>query len=195
MGPLQNPRHEQFARLVASGKSLSEAFVATGYSKANAASCALRLSKKPEVRTRIAELQQIVTQVTTTQAALDRSWILSELRKIAENGASESARVRALELCGKELGMFAAPRDLPWNGDLATLTELQLEQLELHLERIAYGDNRAALEADKRKALQKAGFQVIELDRVHAETPKESDEVSSPEATQTKGNEPDGHDD
>src|SRR4029077_2780785 len=107
MGPLKNPQHEHFARLVASGKSLSEAFVAAGYSKTNAASCALRLSKKPEVRSRIAELQQIVIQVTTTQVALDRSWVLSELRKIAENGASESARVRALELCGKELGMFA----------------------------------------------------------------------------------------
>jgi phage terminase small subunit len=81
MKPLQNLRHEQFALLVASGKSLREAFIAAGYSKANAASCALRLSKRPEVRSRIAELQQIVTQVTTTQAALDRSWILSELRQ------------------------------------------------------------------------------------------------------------------
>jgi hypothetical protein len=190
MEPLQNPRHEQFALLVASGKSLSEAFVAAGYSKANAASCALRLSKKPEVRSRIAELQQIVIQVTTTQAALDRSWVLSELRKIAENGASESARVRALELCGKELGMFAAPSDLPWDGDPATLTDPQLEKLELYLERIVYGDDRAALEAAKPKALQKAGLQVIDLDSIRAETRKESDEVSSPAATQTKGNKP-----
>jgi hypothetical protein len=70
--------------------------------------------------------------------------------------------VRALELCGKELGMFAAPSDLPWDGDLATLTEPQLEKLELYLERIVYGDDRARLEADKRRALLKAGL-IVEV--------------------------------
>ena len=137
MGPLQNPRHEQFARLVASGKSLPDSFISTGYSTANASSCALRLSKKPDVRARIVELQDIITQTATAQAGMGRGWVLAELRKIAENGDSENARVRALELCGKELGMFVGPAEVPWDGDLSTLTDEQLDKLAKYLEKIA----------------------------------------------------------
>ena len=133
MEPLQNPRHEQFARLVANGKSLTESFISVGYSKGNAASCALRLSKKQEVRARISELQEIVTQAATTQAAIDRGWVLSQLRTLAESAESESARVRALELCGKELGMFTGPAEVPWDGDLSSLSDEQLNNLLMSL--------------------------------------------------------------
>jgi phage terminase small subunit len=137
MEPLINPRHEQFAQRVASGKSLTESFITVGYSKGNAVSCALRLSKKPEVRARIVELQERVTQAATTQAAIGRAWVLSELRKIAEGGESESAKVRTLELCGKELGMFAGPAEVPWDGDLSSLSDQQLHNLAKSLEKIA----------------------------------------------------------
>jgi hypothetical protein len=56
-----------------------------------------------------------------------------------------------LELIGKELGMFDHP-DLPWDGDLATLSDRQLDQLIGHLERLTFGDDIAALKAAKRKA-------------------------------------------
>ena len=152
MTPLLNPRHEQFARLVASGKSLPESFIAAGYSQANAASCAMRLSKKPEVRARIVELQESVTQAATTQAAIGRAWVLSGLRKIAENGQSESARVRALELCGKELGMFAGPAEVPWDGDLSSLSDEQLHGLAKSLRKLA--DPEVVRRAERQLALE-----------------------------------------
>lgn len=151
---LLNPRHEQFARLLASGKSLTESFVSVGYSKGNAGSCALRLSKKPEVRARIMELQEIVTRTATAQAGMGRGWVLSELRKIAENGDSENARVRALELCGKELGMFVGPAEVPWDGDLSTLTDEQLDKLAKYLEKIA---DPAVVAKAKRRLMLESG--------------------------------------
>jgi hypothetical protein len=154
MTPLLNPRHEQFARLVASGKSLPESFIAAGYSQANAASCAMRLSKKPNVRARIVELQESVTEAATTQAAIGRAWVLSGLRKIAENGQSENAQVRALELCGKELGMFVGPAEVPWDGDLTTLTDEQLGKLADYLEKLA---DPAVVARAKRQLMLQSG--------------------------------------
>ena len=137
---LNNPRHELFAQLVVSGKSLTESFLSAGFSKGNATSCARRLSKKEQVRTRIAELQSVAAQVAITRATIDRDWVLSGLREIAENGESEGARVRALELCGKELGMFVDRTDhnFQFNGDLMQFSAQQidamLEQLEKKIE-------------------------------------------------------------
>jgi len=163
MEPLQNPRHEQFARLVASGKTPRESFISMGYSPANAGSCALRLSRIPKVRARIVELQQIVTQTANAQAGMDRGWVLSELRKIAESGASESARVRALELCGKELGMFAGPAEVPWDGDLSRLSDEQLHGLAKSLRKLA--DPEVVRRVERQFALESGEIIDVESER------------------------------
>ena len=80
------------------------------------------------------------------------------MRKIAESAESESARVRALELCGKELGMFAGPSELPWDGDLTTLTDEQLGKLADYLERLA---DPAVVARAKRQLMLESG-EVIE---------------------------------
>jgi len=66
------------------------------------------LSKKEQVGARIDELQGANAQAAITRAAIDRHWVLSGLWEIAERAVSETARVRAFELCGKELGMWTA---------------------------------------------------------------------------------------
>ena len=154
MAVLNNPRHELFAQLVVSGKSLTESFVSAGFSKGNATSCARRLSRNEQVRTRIAELQTVAAQVAITRATIDRDWVLSGLREIAENGESEGARVRALELCGKELGMFVDRTDhnFQFNGDLTQLSDEQLEfilrQLDSKIEEAERKQLTAASVAD-----------------------------------------------
>jgi hypothetical protein len=151
MPVLTNPRHELFAQLVVSGKSLTESFLSAGFSQGNAASCARRLSRNEQVRTRIAELQSVAAQVAITRATIDRDWVLSGLREIAENGESEGARVRALELCGKELGMFVDRTDhnFQFNGDL---TQFSAEQIDSILEQI-----EKKIEEAERKQLGAAG--------------------------------------
>jgi hypothetical protein len=63
------------------------------------------LSKKEQVRARIDELQGANAQAAITRAAIDRHWVLSGLREIAERAVSENGQGRAFELCGK-VGMF-----------------------------------------------------------------------------------------
>src|SRR5712691_2221769 len=121
---LRNPRHEQFAQLVATGKSPAEAYVCVGFSKAGAAASATRLLRNAPVRARVEELQQGVAQAAVTRAAIDREYVLAGLkenyrramqqepvldskgRPTGEYTYNGSVANRSLELMGKELGMF-----------------------------------------------------------------------------------------
>ena len=124
MAALKNPRHEQFAELVASGRAPSEAYSSVGFSKKTAYTCGPRLVRQASVQARIAELQQVIAKTTVMRAEIDRGYVLAGLRKNYEralqaepvldkngnptgqytwNGAVAN---RALELMGKELGMF-----------------------------------------------------------------------------------------
>lgn len=129
MAELPNPRHEQFCQLICTGHTPARAYVAAGYSEKTAYTSGPRLLKTPTVSARVAELQRSVAHSAGNRAAIDRDWVLSGLRGIAENGASESARVRAFELVGKELGMFVERPPAPWDGDLTKLTNAQLERV------------------------------------------------------------------
>jgi DNA-binding CsgD family transcriptional regulator len=166
MTGLGNLRHERFCQLVAAGHSPAQAYVAAGYSEKTAYTSGPRLLKMPAVNARVAELRQAVAQGAVNRAVIDREWVLSELRQIAENGVSESARVRALELVGKELGMFTNSSDLliPWDGDLSKLSDRQVEGMTNFFLRQEYGDDVAAIEARKRQALIDAGAIVIEAE-------------------------------
>src|ERR1700687_1690399 len=109
MGLLDNPRHEQFAQLVAAGHSPARAYAAAGYEEKTAYTCGPRLFKQPEVRSRVSELQQAVTSTSITCAALNREFVITELKDNALKAKQHqewSASNRALELLGRELGMF-----------------------------------------------------------------------------------------
>ena len=141
MAVLHNPRHEQFAQLVASGKTPAEAYVAAGYAAKTAYTCGPRLLKTASVRARVAELQRTVAQAATTAVALDCAFVLRELMDnalTAKQNQQWSASNRALELLGKQLGMFVeraehteyiAVAQLLVSGDLSALTDEQLAQL------------------------------------------------------------------
>ena len=160
MSALRNPRHEQFAQLIAAGKTPAEAYVLVGYAEKTAYTCGPRLLKQASVGARVAELQHTVAVATVTRMSLSREFVLRELMDNALQAKKNQewpASNRALELLGKELGMFNHP-ELAWDGDLATLTDQQLERITELFERAVYGDDRARLEADKRRFLRKAGL-------------------------------------
>src|SRR5438093_13697841 len=66
---LNNPRHEHFAQLVASGLSPTDAYVAVGFSKNGAHASSHRLQRTPAVSSRVAELRAAVAERTLEKAA------------------------------------------------------------------------------------------------------------------------------
>ena len=109
MPVLTNPRYEHFAQLVATGQSPKQAYAAAGYGEKTAYTCGPRLLKRPEVRSRVTELQQTVTRTSIFRAAVSREFVVTELMDNAQKAKQNqawSASSRALELLGRELGMF-----------------------------------------------------------------------------------------
>jgi phage terminase small subunit len=126
MGVLKNPRWERFAHEIASGKHATngEAYLAAGFqirpdlAKQNAQ----KLLRRPEVNARIDELRDLATHVERRAAdvagerlgadwAIKKEWGTDRLREIVERSMKEgefngNVACRALELLGKEVGMF-----------------------------------------------------------------------------------------
>jgi len=102
MPTLPNQRHEAFAQALAGGTSASEAYRRAGYRPDRAA--ASRLSAKVYIKTRVSELQGI----TAERVVVDRQWVLARLIESAQKNqeTNPAASNKALELIGKELGMF-----------------------------------------------------------------------------------------
>ena len=103
-------KQEAFARRLAAGETQADAYRHT-YSGAGMAppavwSEASRLAANPKVAARVQELKAEVEEMRR-MAALDREEaILSRLEHEALTARTDGARVKALELLGKHLGMF-----------------------------------------------------------------------------------------
>jgi hypothetical protein len=100
MPVLPNARHEAFAQAVAKGKSATEAYTSAGYKGDRGA--ASRLSANINVQRRVTELQAM----TAEKVAIDQAWVMSKLVDVANQNDNLNAKNKALELIGKELGMF-----------------------------------------------------------------------------------------
>ena len=129
MATLKNQRHETFALHIVAGKTSTDAYrlagFKTGTDKSTWAS-ASKLLWTDKVQARIAELRAKVEKI----AVVDRAWILSRLREnvdrsmqaepvIGRDGKETGEFVyagavanRALELLGKEAGMFVDRSEL-----------------------------------------------------------------------------------
>lgn len=130
---LRNARHERFAQEIAQGKTADEAYAIAGYSKNRRN--ASRLKANEDIRKRI---EEILSQAAE-YAAVTKAWVLETLRdnaliamglkkikiatiisgKTAEFEVTDreaSAANRALELIGKELGMFKEKFEPPGIG-------------------------------------------------------------------------------
>lgn len=164
MPVLKDPRREQFAQLVASGKEPTESYRYCGYSPKGAAQSASRLNKDKAVSSRIAELRQLAIQIPQASSWLNENFVLQGLKDVF-SAAMEKEKfgdaVSALNLMGKRLGLFNDRRD---NGplypdDISSLDERQRTVVMRWLARMAYPDDPAAAEA----ALQlPSGTEVIE---------------------------------
>lgn len=104
-------KHEHFANHLASGMTQERAYKACGLKSKNPAQAASALFKKAEIKARVRELVDMigdrVKERAVAHSAMDKEWVMSWLRVQVVEGGTSAVRNRALELIGKEIGMFA----------------------------------------------------------------------------------------
>lgn len=148
---LRNTKHEHFAQLVAKGEKAGPAYVAAGYSVNGADQSAARLLRDAEVCSRIAQLREAVEKPSRERAiekaAVDKAWVLHELIEVVKMAKSAepvrdnegnpigeykqnlNAANKALELIGKEQGMFVDRKEIR-TGALDDVSTAELEALD-----------------------------------------------------------------
>lgn len=134
MPDLTNQRHEAVAEALASGLDHAAIAERTGYTAAGVN----RLAARPDIRARVRELRG--------GTEVNRAWVVTQLRAVFERamqeplakgrgkgratGSSgrESVALKALELLGRELGMFRAKRGVE-PSDVLRLSDAEMEAL------------------------------------------------------------------
>ena len=124
MTMLKNAKHEHFAQCMAKGVTATEAAVTAGFAEKRATVTGSELLARPEIKVRITELQRLATERVTEKTGIDKAWVLKELVEVVKMGKQAEpvldnegnpvgeykqnlgAVNKALELVGKELGMF-----------------------------------------------------------------------------------------
>jgi phage terminase small subunit len=138
---LSNARQERFCQGLAAGKTIDQAYREAGYAAHRGNASTLR--SKQHIQARVAELQSCAAE----RAVLSRQWVIEGLIEIVERSmqlkavlckgrviafrSEPAAAIRALELLGKELGMFTGRVEADQNLRIISaepLTETQWEE-------------------------------------------------------------------
>lgn len=144
MPALENSRQEAFVQALIKGASQTDAYIAAGYKSKTpeaAAANAARLITNDKVASRLKELRAKVEE----RVIVDRAWVLNRLVENA-NRAMQSSPVldregketgeyryegsvanRALELVGKEFGMFVDRKEFGAPGEFSLLDDAGLD--------------------------------------------------------------------
>lgn len=151
--PLKNAKHEQFAQYVSNGDSATKSYILAGYSEKGAEQNSSRLIRNDEVLGRIEYLRQTKAQIhkeavekAVEASGLTKEWVINQLIdnvKIAkaadpvcdENGnpigeykTNLAAANKALELLGKEIGMFIERKEVGNPGDFGKMGDDELDR-------------------------------------------------------------------
>lgn len=151
--PLPNHRHELFAQEIAKGASNVAAYATAGFkTNANAArASASRLLAQASITARVNELLEQrdkmllkSTEKAVEALAIDREWVMGLLKENAERALQRvpvtdgegniveykydgAVANRALELLGKEMGMFIDRKEIGGPGDFARMNDAELD--------------------------------------------------------------------
>lgn len=102
------PKQHRFCVEYLIDRNGKAAAIRAGYSPNAAAQQAYELLKMEKIRAVVeAEAQDSLDRVR-----VDRDWIIERLKLEAESAETDGARVRALELLGKEHGMFVEKKEV-----------------------------------------------------------------------------------
>ena len=156
---LTKVRHEAFAQELARGKSQRQSALAAGFSAAQAESYGCRLAARPEIKERVAELREKldverakamskVEMPTRQRVLLD----LVAIKQKADAARNLQAELKAVELLGKELGMFVQRSEVKVDSALDGLNTEGLAALLAGLRQgdvdVIEGDAEEVLDAD-----------------------------------------------
>lgn len=143
---------EAYARARAVGMTQVDAMTLVSGGKTKAVGSGSHYEKKPHVKQRIAEIQKEITERACEKAAVDREWVLKRLMKVADRCMQEEPVLdragektgeykfdsaganRALELIGKEMGMFVERKQIQMN-PLESLSDAELVRMAADLAR------------------------------------------------------------
>jgi hypothetical protein len=134
MPALANPKHERFAQEVVKGSSASAAYrTVYDVKKGNAADAsASRLLKSDKVAARVAELQERKSD----DVMLSAQWVIEQLIDNATKAKMQGdfgPSNQALQLLGKELGMFVErTENVNLNHDISPEPLTETEWAEQH---------------------------------------------------------------
>ncbi len=157
MARLRNPRQERFARLVAAGAELAAAYREAGYRPDLTGKRAAALAARTMVAARIEALQcawdldpGVTADADSASGGPGRAWVVARLVETAERALQAvpvtdrkgeptgeftyqgSVALRALELLGRELGMFSDRKEPP-EGGVEGLSDEDLERRAVRL--------------------------------------------------------------
>ena len=147
---LSNPRHELFSQLLASGKTVEASYEEAGFkpNRGNASTLKQNQSISKRVSEILAEREQIHAEGTAKAietVALTQEWVLTRLMENAERALQHVAVLdkdgkptgeyrydgnvanRALELLGKQQGMFIDRHEVGQPNRFANWTDEELE--------------------------------------------------------------------
>ena len=152
MPVLDDPKQEKFVQELVKGKDQGQAYLDAGYkckSSAVASACANRLLKNAKVQQRFNELLEAVTEKATSKAAISKAWVIAKLvenveramqaepvrRKAGDNEEevpgeyvyNGSVANKALEVIGKEIGMFIDRKEIGEPGDFSRMSDEEPE--------------------------------------------------------------------
>ena len=123
------PKQEKFCLLVSSGSSNSEAYREAYRAEKMLPNTvhreAYRLTQNPMVATRISALKVAVESDTRASVVEARRWVLGRLQEEATYAGTGGARIRALELLGRAVGLFDefSSRDFTENRSSAEIAD------------------------------------------------------------------------
>ena len=103
-------KQQTFADLIATGQRQSAAY-RSAYDAADMSPAAVwneasRLVRHPEVAQRVGLLKQEAEYSAATRREITRDFVFQELAALAIDAPTSNARLKALELLGKSVGMF-----------------------------------------------------------------------------------------
>lgn len=153
MPVLQNPKREQFCQLIVAGKSQAQAYELAGFtpSRANAG----KLRHVEAIERRVAELleqrnrkDERAMEKAIEASGLTKEWVLTRLIQNAEaalQARDGAVANRALELLGKEQGLFIERRETGPAGAFAALKDEEVhKEIQDELRRAGLSDQGIA---------------------------------------------------
>jgi hypothetical protein len=141
---------EKFAQAVAAGKSLTDAYkLVRPEATAKPASLnrmAMRFGNEEWVQKRVAEIKADAARIATEQTGIDKAWVVTRLKTVVERCLqaepvldregtptgeytfAHAGANKALELLGKEIGMFVDRKEVR-TGSLDNISDAELTRL------------------------------------------------------------------